>query len=176
MSSFDISSLLNFEPANYQCIKCLSLFKSKYKLKDYCVFEWNKDLFGIRDVKCPHCQVKYDLIKDNDYNSSEIISALRFNNCVSTIDDLMDHSKRMAIIANEINNNNVPPIRVLFDALNQAKWFVHFTSYGITHLMIGALKLTAQRIPVRGIISLSSNNESALTELQGLDDFWLIPF
>ena len=172
MTDFDISSLLNFEPANYQCIKCFSLFKSKQTLHDLSVFEWNRDVFGSRIVQCPNCQVEYDFMQEHDYDYKDIIRVLRLNQCISTIDDLIEHSKTLAKIANKIkeNNPNYPPIKGLFEALNQAKWFVHFTSYGITHLMIGALKLTAQRIPVRGIVSLSSNDAIALTELQGNEE------
>jgi hypothetical protein len=52
-------------------------------------------------------------------------------------------------------------------ALSEARSFVHFISWGITQLMIGALKVTAQRVPVRGIVS-GSVGEQIMCEV---DDF-----
>ncbi|HEX9868359.1 MAG TPA: phospholipase D-like domain-containing protein [Candidatus Tectomicrobia bacterium] len=62
------------------------------------------------------------------------------------------------------------PLRGLLKALSVARKFVHFTTYGgIPHLLIGALKVTAQRVRVRGIVSgakgemLSEGTASELT-------------
>jgi phosphatidylserine/phosphatidylglycerophosphate/cardiolipin synthase-like enzyme len=62
------------------------------------------------------------------------------------------------------------PLRGLLKALSIAQKFVHFTTYGgIPHILIGALKVTAQRVHVRGIVSgargemLSENTVSELT-------------
>jgi phosphatidylserine/phosphatidylglycerophosphate/cardiolipin synthase-like enzyme len=62
------------------------------------------------------------------------------------------------------------PLRGLLKALSIAQKFVHFTTYGgIPHLLIGALKVTAQRVRVRGIVSgargevLSEGTVSELT-------------
>jgi PLD-like domain len=42
----------------------------------------------------------------------------------------------------------------LFQSLAEAKGFVHFTSWGISHLMLGALKLLSeQNVSVNGIVS-----------------------
>jgi phosphatidylserine/phosphatidylglycerophosphate/cardiolipin synthase-like enzyme len=62
------------------------------------------------------------------------------------------------------------PLHGLLKTLSIAQKFVHFTTYGgIPHLLIGALKVTAQRVHVRGIVSgtkgemLSENTVSELT-------------
>jgi phosphatidylserine/phosphatidylglycerophosphate/cardiolipin synthase-like enzyme len=59
-------------------------------------------------------------------------------------------------------------LRALFEALNTAKHFVHFTTYGISHSIIGALKMASQRVAVRGIVS--NVDASALAELCGYPD------
>jgi phosphatidylserine/phosphatidylglycerophosphate/cardiolipin synthase-like enzyme len=63
------------------------------------------------------------------------------------------------------------PLHGLLKALSVARKFVHFTTYGgIPHLLIGALKVTAQRVAVRGIVSgakgeaLSEGMVSELTD------------
>ena len=39
------------------------------------------------------------------------------------------------------------------ETISLAKQFIHFTSFGIGDFFIGALKLAAQRVPVRGVVS-----------------------
>jgi hypothetical protein len=57
-----------------------------------------------------------------------------------------------------------PPLRGLLIALSVAQKFVHFTTFGgISHLLIGTLKVTAQRVAVRGVVS-GSRGEGSLTE------------
>ncbi len=46
-----------------------------------------------------------------------------------------------------------PTMRLLFEALSRARSFVHFASWGISHELVGALKLTSIRVPVYGFIS-----------------------
>ena len=55
-------------------------------------------------------------------------------------------------------------MRALLAALQTAQQSVHFTTYGLSALLLGALKLTAQRIDVRGIVS-GIKNDSMLREL-----------
>jgi hypothetical protein len=47
--------------------------------------------------------------------------------------------------------------RTLFEVISRARYFIHFTSYGMSHKMIGALKLASMRVPVYG---WASNVES----------------
>ena len=136
-------------------------------MKAYSLFEhhgYNSVLSKVIK-KCAECGFEYHI----DGNFKNLYDKLKNNNCISEIEDFIQHSKSLASIADKIRMNHPkhPPIKGLFHALNQAKWFVHFTSYGITHVMIGALKLTSQRVPVRGTVSLSSNDAVALPELSG---------
>lgn len=39
-------------------------------------------------------------------------------------------------------------MRTFFEVVSRARYFVHFTSWGISHVMIGALKMTSMRVPV----------------------------
>jgi len=45
------------------------------------------------------------------------------------------------------------PLKALLASLSKAKQFVNFTTYGIHPFLIGALKVTAQRVSVNGIVS-----------------------
>ena len=56
-------------------------------------------------------------------------------------------------------------MRLFFEVLSRAKHFVHFTSWGMSHVMIGALKITSMRVPVFGFVSeLSPASRVELTE------------
>jgi len=44
-------------------------------------------------------------------------------------------------------------MRLLFEVLSRARSFVHFASWGISHQLVGALKLTSIRVPVYGFVS-----------------------
>jgi hypothetical protein len=52
-------------------------------------------------------------------------------------------------------------MRALFDAFHTAHRFVHFTTCSICPQLIGALKMTAQRVPVRGVVAEAADSFSA---------------
>jgi hypothetical protein len=56
-------------------------------------------------------------------------------------------------------------MRLFFQALSWAKHFVHFSSWGMSHIMVGALKVTSMRVPVYGFVSdLGASTRTELTE------------
>jgi len=82
----------------------------------------------------------------------------------------LEHGRTLAAIASRLKKQDerYPPLRALLESLNSAKHFVHFTTYGISHLLIGALKMTSLRVSVRGIVS--NVDASALRELKESDE------
>jgi Phospholipase D Active site motif len=49
--------------------------------------------------------------------------------------------------------------------VSRARYFVHFASYGISHLLFGALKLASMRVPVYGFASnVDASARAQLTE------------
>ncbi|MBL8131670.1 MAG: hypothetical protein JNL42_07410 [Anaerolineae bacterium] len=137
MQHFDIASLLRFMPPQVACERCCALLPH---------------LDGI----CPVCGVEYILTEEfptyTDY--------FRQRGLTIQFHDLIEHSQRLARIARQIRESNggqtsssYPPMRALLTALHSAERFVHFTTYGMSALLLGALKLTAQRVDVRGIVS-----------------------
>jgi phosphatidylserine/phosphatidylglycerophosphate/cardiolipin synthase-like enzyme len=56
-------------------------------------------------------------------------------------------------------------MRTLFEVISRAKYFVHFTTWGISHQLIGALKMASMRVPVYGFASnVEANTRAELTE------------
>lgn len=145
---FDIDSLLRFAPPAYLCERCHAL------------------LVDVGRVVCPVCGVQY--IATDKYPMPG--AYLRAKGLELHYKDLIEHSQQLARIARRTRESllsprgQYPPIRALFEALQNAEKFVHFTTYGISVLILGALKLTAQRVDVRGIVS-GIKHEAVLREI-----------
>ena len=150
---FDILSLLNLEQPLAQCQKCLAISPKLARNHK-------------RQIYCSHCGVEYIV------NSNSPVELVRTHFrkqhlYINHIDNIFEHCRQLASIAHRLQQNtpDYPPMRGLLEAQNQAQRFIHFSTYGISHQFIGALKITAQRIPVRGIVSVPPNQERILPEL-----------
>jgi phosphatidylserine/phosphatidylglycerophosphate/cardiolipin synthase-like enzyme len=193
MPTFDISSLLDFMPPRYLCEKCLALdtYIPRYPIHPTAEElgsgnSSEQKLIPMHRV-CPVCNVKY--IYAHEYTDQEDSGRLnplsyrgwRLNRLTERylknrgysiqFDNVIEHARNLADNARNLqnprrHNPHYPPLRVLFQALSQAKHFVHFTTYSINIPMIFALKIAAQRIPIRGIVSLA-DSESIRAELTG---------
>jgi len=138
MPQFDIASLLRFTPPCYVCERCCALLTRM-------------------DGMCAVCGVEYIITDEfptfDDY--------FRQRGLTIGYHDVIAHSQRLAHIAGQFRaagsvrggSGAYPPMRALLQALHSAEHFVHFTTYGISALLVGALRMTAQRVAVRGIVS-----------------------
>ena len=78
--------------------------------------------------------------------------------------DLFAHATALAEVV-ERSRRGWPTMRTFFEAISRAQYFVHFTSWGISHVMIGALKMTSMRVPVYGFVSnVAAHVRAELTE------------
>jgi phosphatidylserine/phosphatidylglycerophosphate/cardiolipin synthase-like enzyme len=166
---FDIASLRAFAPPRFQCEKCLALLRRQRPLPDQSQ--------RATSVKCSICHVVYLPTDEYPIDIVEKYLDRHGPSCLNT-KDAFTHAEELAEIAQRIRDqqrqsnsqDTYTPLRGLLKALSIARKFVHFTTYGgIPHLLIGALKITAQRVHVRGIVSgakgevLSENTVSELT-------------
>ena len=144
---FDIESLLRFKPPRYLCEKCKGIFPevfSSYKLKI---------------VECPICKVKY--LEGSDYSRYNFEKYLDNSGFGLKFDNLIEHCRKYGAILNRLKNHlekesfyaDYPPMRALLDTFLNAQKFIHFSSYGISFVLYGALKAISQRVSIRGIIS-----------------------
>jgi hypothetical protein len=163
---FDIGSLATFSLAKYQCEKCRGLL------------QWSHSFVRSNDhtTTCPMCRVAYLPTKQFPYIDRYLDRHGPV--CLNTKEALAQAQQLAEIVARMRGYQKEPisspyaytPLRGLLEVLSIAQKFVHFTTYGaIPHLLIGALKVTAQHMPVRGIVSgakgelLSENTVSELT-------------
>ena len=156
MTSFDLDSLLRFTPPRYLCERCFALL-SKQEID--------------RSGACPVCGVRY--VPTEEFATSSQYLAQKGLDI--QFDDLMGHCQTLAHIARRTRESLAspepyyPPMRALFAALQSAERFVHFTTYGISALLLGALKLTAQRVDVCGVVS-GVKTDTMIQELTGYTD------
>jgi hypothetical protein len=150
---FDLDSLLSFAPPQYLCERCCALLTAVPEQFAY---------------RCPVCAVAY--VPTDEHPSAAHYLAAR--GLALRHDDVLAHGRRLALIAQQARagmqgqSPDYPPLRALLEALNTAQHCVHFTTFGISALLVGALKLAAQRIDVRGIISGIKRDEM-FRELEG---------
>lgn len=150
--SFDITSILQFKPPKGLCERCCAILLDWPPRHDY---DEDKSL-----VRCPICEVDYIPTKQFPTHWG-FFKYLKTQGLYIEFDDLIGHSQKLATIAHNGRNFFASPrewpfyhpIRVLLEALLSAEKFVHFTTYGISDIFIGAIKVIAQRVSVRGIIS-----------------------
>jgi phosphatidylserine/phosphatidylglycerophosphate/cardiolipin synthase-like enzyme len=117
--------------------------------------------FKAEEVKCPICGVQY--CSTATHPTNKVHQYLRHQGLELWFNDLIEQSRRLASIAQKARNSlnsqtngrspSYPPMRALLAALNNAEKFVHFATYGISDMILGALKMAAQHVVVRGIIS-----------------------
>ncbi len=169
---FDIEGLLDFEPANARCAKCLALVPGIKSSDDY--------------YECPVCDIKatrsnlyittgtnlvfntasqvlgipgdtptqfgygygYGYQSARGYELPSFLLPVAFNK------DAMDHAKELAGFARLLRSvGGQPPLRVLVSCLLRARAFVHFTTFGISQAILGALAAVSEFAPVSGIVS-----------------------
>jgi hypothetical protein len=160
MKDFDISSILAFQPPGYICPVCRGLF-SNFKIQkgpDYIYY-------------CPVCDVRYDMLDWNEPMPS-VPKMFALGGYKIVEGDMLSHARTLATIIQTSSNSGRawdkppkpwPTMRLLLEMLAHAKLFVHFTSWGISHVLIGALKANSIHVPIYGLVS---NVEShARTEL-----------
>ena len=159
MSGFDIGTLASFRPPAYLCEKCAGLLNAA-------PHDWSS-----RTAQCPICGVVY--VASSDFPSWRVGEYLESNGCEVRFRNLIEQSRRLAHIATQLRSSlkaaksgakAYPPIRALFESLLAAECFVHFTSVGMSHIILGAMKMAALRVPVRGIVT--NADESLVDELR----------
>ena len=156
MANFDLSTLLGFKPPRYLCKKCLAILTSAP--------------VATKQVHpaCTACKVTYE--PTDEYTSYQVEEYLAVQGLEIKFADALSHGRSLATIARTLKHGNypgdtpAPPLRVLLRALRTAKHFVHFSTFGLSHLLLGALKIVAQQVPVRGIVS--NADASLLSELK----------
>lgn len=152
--SFDINSLLNFHPPQYFCERCYAL-----------LFSDDIEAMVSRrngDICCPTCGVKYTPTEAYPY--WRLHNYLAEANLQIAFGNLFKQAQELAKIAHSFNEYltaddqdwgrpGTPPIQAFIRSMLQAKQFVHFTSYGMSQMFLGMLKMVAQTVDVRGIVS-----------------------
>jgi hypothetical protein len=156
MADFNLQTLYDFRPARLFCEKCLALLvgapSAKYP----------------ENPRCPVCDVQYE--PTEEYSRNRADAYLRNQGLSIEIENLLEHCTGLAeaMQTRNVFGKAIPPLYLLLATVSRAKKFVHFTSFGISEFFMGALKLKAHTIQVRGIVS--NVDERTLDEITSLKD------
>lgn len=140
MPSFDIDTLLGFTPPAFACPRCRALLNAPGDAPPR---------------RCPVCSLAYPDDPAARTAAFESAGLRLFQRDAEAI----YHSQHLAQIARHARESlRVPtseytPMRALLEAFSSARHFIHFTTYGISALLLGALKLASLRVSVRGVVS-----------------------
>jgi len=153
---FDITSILDFQPPKFICMACRGLLDDLTGSRD----EAGRLRFNI----CPVCDIRYEPGEFAPKGPGAAYQFLRDRGyTVANGRDLFQHATELATLLQQARRQHWPTMRLLFECLSRARDFVHFASWGISHQLIGALKMTSMRVPVYGFVSNVEN--SARVEL-----------
>lgn len=138
MPGFDITSILDFRPSGYVCPRCRVLFDSLNVVSD------KSPGLSVWRYFCPACQSEF--VKVSWSQESNVYTYLKqTGNTIEHGRDLFEHARALAALIRDSRQGEAwegpwPTMRTFFEVLARARHFVHFASWRISHLMIGALK------------------------------------
>jgi hypothetical protein len=165
VTGFDITSILDFQPPKWICPACrglVRLFPSKPK-RERTIAETKEPWPSF----CPICDTQVTV---DDWGGHKTVGqALNEKHLGIHRQDLFAHATTLAKMVRTSRGNAYerpwPTMRLFFEALSKAREFVHFSSWGMSHVMIGALKVTSMGVPVYGFASsVESHARTELTE------------
>lgn len=164
---FDISSILEFQPPSYLCPACRGLIGIKFSWVDERPHRRAK-------YSCPVCNVEYvqeDFDSSDPWGGPDIYDHFRSKGLVIDHRDLFAHATALAEVVKKSRSRRPsapqgwPTARTFFEVISRARYFVHFTSWGISHIMVGALKMASMRVPVYGFVSnVDANTRAELVD------------
>jgi phosphatidylserine/phosphatidylglycerophosphate/cardiolipin synthase-like enzyme len=152
-SSSDNQFMTSLPLALAHCEKCLAISKAMRRNQK-------------QQIYCPVCRVEY--VFHGNFKIEPFRAYFRKRGFYIDIDNPIEHIKHLGVIANRVQQDSpdYPPLKGLFESINKAQQFIHCTTFGINQQILGALKLAAQRIQVRGIVSLPPDQAWLLPELE----------
>jgi hypothetical protein len=169
---FDIEGLLDFEPASARCAKCLALVPGVKSSEDYydcpvCDIKATRSNVYLTTTTSAVSTTASQMLAFSGssliqlgygygygYQSGRGYELPNFLLPVAFNKDAMDHAKELAGFARLLRSvEGQPPLRVLVSCLLRARAFVHFTTFGISQAILGALAAVSEFAPVSGIVS-----------------------
>jgi phosphatidylserine/phosphatidylglycerophosphate/cardiolipin synthase-like enzyme len=139
---FDLDWLLGFAPPAFLCPHCRALLPGRE---------------GVPPRRCPACTTAFQ--PDPAERAAAFTSAGLTLFASPTTADTFAHAQRLAAIAAAARDSlrtfspDYPPMRALLEAFDAARRTIHFTTYGISALLLGALKLASLRVDICGVVS-----------------------
>ena len=137
---FDIDTLSDFRVPRHLCDKCAGIWRSVPRYREY-------ENLAI----CNICGFRY--IADPGENCGEWSDLLDWQTEVPKLRNALKHARRLTLPAWKWSRGGSPPLAMLLDALGMSRLFVHFVSFGLSHQLLGALKLASRKTVIRGVVA-----------------------
>jgi phosphatidylserine/phosphatidylglycerophosphate/cardiolipin synthase-like enzyme len=175
MPSFDISTLIEFNPPTERCPLCHALWPSGLASQTS-----SFTCPGCGSLLVSHSQtitttvggtgLSTDLPALGPVASGQNLSLLGFPTIQSTVTaghaidlgpDPLSHAVELARLARQMRavDDDNPPLRVLMNLLQKARAFVHITSFGFDEFTIAVLEMAAQKVPIAVVFSGADKNK-----------------
>ncbi|KUI13594.1 hypothetical protein AU192_04095 [Mycobacterium lehmannii] len=114
-----------------------------------------------QSYSCPACAVTFVGDVEESWTGYKTVRQhFRDQGWVIDHGELFPHATALAEVVRESRGDQGsfgsqpwPTMRTFFEVISRARYFVHFTTWGISHVMIGALKMASMRVPVYGFAS-----------------------
>jgi hypothetical protein len=128
----------------YLCPRCQAML-------DGAEFQFDSD----GTFQCATCGLRF--VATEQYPPRDLGDFLYDRSCAFDAQRDRSQAERLARIAKEIADADYwlnSPLALLLHVLGAARDWIHFTSWGISHLIVGAMALkAAQGVQVRGVVS-----------------------
>lgn len=165
VTGFDITSLLDFKPPRWICPACRALVAGMKAVKRDGVDPWSNS----SPYTCEVCHVEFVKAEGRWNGDKNLYDYLREEKLTIDHKDLVPHSMALAKVIRSSRGDKYhdpwPTMRTFFEVISRASYFVHFSSWGISHQMIGALKMASMKVPVYGFVSsVEAHARAELTE------------
>ena len=172
MPSFDISTLIEFNPPTERCPLCHALWPSGLYSQTSSFICPGCGSLLVRHSQTTTSVVGYstELPAFGPVTSDQNLPLLGLSTIQSTVTaghtidlgpDPLAHAVELARLARQMRavDDNNPPLRVLMNLLQTARAFVHITSFGFDEFTIAVLEMAAQKVPIAVVFSGADKNK-----------------
>lgn len=172
---FDIEGLLDFEPASGRCVKCLALLQNPGRAAGHAC-----PVCGLIATPSPSFTTAGTTWTNGSFVGTNLplqygygyslsaSSSPPFMLPVTFSGDPIEHAKGLALLARLLRSqSDQAPLHILASCLLRARSFVHFTTWNISHTILGLLAAVSEFVPVSGIASgVDKNTGTEISRLR----------
>lgn len=177
--SIDLVQLARWSHPQLRCERCGFLFR---ELRSATEWKHLEDLLVKSKQKAQRIAVEFDkvIFCSFCYNPKELI-VFTVVKTHSTTSDYLEQGISLGKTVQylppywssnqKLLNKSYAPLALLFDLINSAKWFIHFTTWNVDTALVGALRLAANRgVYVWGVVGNTKSHDYVVQQIESLEN------